>query len=70
MKLSCALKKALLGVARGHGPYFGCVGRSEFGGRDHVSRALQRRGSLRLTGSKFEITDAGVDAMIAVKADD
>ena len=65
MKLSYPMYLALRGVFRGDGPYAGCDGRSEFGGRDRTIGALMKRGLIERPKPQdgYAITNLGLHAL-------
>ena len=56
---------ALRGVFRGEGPYAGCRGQSEFGGRDKTIKALITRALIEIpkVHEGYVITNLGLHAL-------
>jgi hypothetical protein len=56
LRLTDLMKQVMLDISRGRGGYYGCNGRSEYGGRNGTLVGLRQRG---LIDNPDELTEAG-----------
>jgi hypothetical protein len=56
LRLTDLMKQVMIDISKGHGGYYGCNGRSEYGGRNGTLAGLKQRG---LIDHREELTEAG-----------